>query len=73
MLRRFTVVLIASATLAAGIALTPTEAIAWGWMSVYDVGYCGRPCRRPYCAYYGWGRRPYYAYYGCCPRIPPRW
>ena len=74
MLRRFTVALIASATLATGIALTPTEAFAWGWeRRISDVGYYGRPCRRPYYAYYGWGWQPYYAYYGCLPRVPARW
>ena len=55
MVRNIAIALVAGATLATGIALTPTEASAWGW-------------RRPYYAY-GWGwRRPYYAYYGR-PRI----
>ncbi len=78
MLRKFAIALIAGATLATGIALTPTEASAWGWRRPYYVGYYGwRPYyaygwgwRRPYYAYYGWGwRRPYYAYYGWRPRV----
>ncbi|MFO1099609.1 MAG: hypothetical protein U1E81_15435 [Xanthobacteraceae bacterium] len=47
MVRNIAIALVAGATLATGIALTPTEASAWGW-------------RRPY--YVGWGYRPYYAY-----------
>ena len=43
MLRKFAIALIAGATLVTGIALTPTEASAWGW-------------RRPYYGY-GWGWR----------------
>lgn len=69
MLRKFAIALIAGATLVTGIALTPTEASAWGWRRPY-YGW-GWGWRRPYYAYYGWGwrrpyyygwRRPYYAY-----------
>jgi len=80
MLRKFAIALIAGATLVTGIALTPTEASAWGWRRPY-YGY-GWGWRRPYYAYYGWGwrqpyygyygwgwRRPYYAYYGWRPRV----
>jgi hypothetical protein len=70
MVRNIAIALVAGATLATGIALTPTEASAWGWRRPYYVGWGYRPYyaygwgwRRPYYAYYGWGwRRPYYAY-----------
>ena len=81
MLRKFAIAFIAGATLVTGIALTPTEASAWGWRRPY-YGYYGWGWRRPYYAYYGWGwrrpyygnygygwRRPYYAYYGWRPRV----
>jgi hypothetical protein len=77
MLRKFAIALLAGATLATGLVLTPTEASAWGWRRPYYVGYYGWGWRpyytwgRPYYAYYGWGwRRPYYAYYGWGWRRP---
>ncbi|MGA7426360.1 MAG: hypothetical protein WBX07_07125 [Rhodoplanes sp.] len=71
MLRKFAIALIAGATLVTGIALTPTEASAWGWRRpYYGYGWGWRRPRRPYYGYYGWGwRRPYYAYYGWRPRV----
>ena len=73
MLRKFAIALAAGTILAAGVALAPTEASAWGYRCWRCGPYYGWGWRRPYYAgYYGWGwRRPYYAgYYGWGWRRP---